>query len=298
MNKGLHPGKKIVEIVMLAPKNFSNYFLAVFTSSDKMLRRKSILLAFSALLFCLPKYAYAACTPLKQIRSEPSFLEQLVKHTPKDRRLSDEELMALLRAGEIKLPPFVVFPPNGPAPLTVDIHWSAISDSGPLLIEFDAEGNGSFRSIKGRFDANSGIHEAKFQNTYEHAATYQPTLRVRDNKGNVVTHKREVIVRSKAQFETELQNTWADFKMALRNRDIAAALNCTHFSARDEYTKILPKVLKSQVPIDEILTDIQFVNITGSYADFKMVRKEGNDLISYTVEFMLDDDGLWRIQSF
>ncbi|MGH7827823.1 MAG: hypothetical protein ACREQ7_21940 [Candidatus Binatia bacterium] len=222
-------------------------------------------------------------------------MEQLAKHTPKDRPLSDKELLSLMRAGKIKFPPFVVYPANGPAPLTVDIQWSLLSNSGPLIVEFDAEGNGSFRSMDGWFDSHSGIHEGKFKNIYDRAAIYQPTLRVRDDKGNVTTHRRQVIVKSRAQFEAELKNTWADFKLALRNRDIAAALDCTHLSARDKYTKILPEILKSPTPTDEILSDIQFVKFAAGRVEFEMVVKE---LMAYMALFRLDDDGVWRIHSF
>jgi hypothetical protein len=107
-----------------------------------------------------------------------------------------------------------------------------------------------------------------------------------------------VTVKSKAQFEAETKVTWADFKTALGHRDIVAALNCTHASARDKYTKILPEVLKSQTPIDQILTDIRFIKLAAGRAEFEMLIKEGNDLVSYMVIFMLDRDGIWRIQFF
>jgi len=249
-------------------------------------------------LFLWPAFVNAACPPLIKSRTEPSFLEQLARHTPKDRPFSGQELSDLTRAGNIKLPTLVVFPPNGPVPLTVTVYWSLLTKGSPSIIELDVEGKGSFRSTDSFFDPNSGIQEGKLNYIYERGGTFQPTLRARDEKGNVRTYQRQVVVKSKVQFETDLKTIWADFKTALRQRNIAAALNCTHASAREKYTKILPAVLKSQTPIDTILKDIKFDKLAAGSAEFEMLVKEGNDLVSYMVVFMIDEDGIWRIQFF
>jgi hypothetical protein len=203
-----------------------------------------------------------------------------------------------MRAGAIKLPSLIVFPPNGPVPLTATVQWFVPTKGSRSIIEVDVEGKGSFRRTESFFDPSSGIQEGKLNHTYARSGTYQPTVRARDEKGSVSTHQREVIVKTTLQFETELKRIWADFKTALRQRDIAAALNCTHASARDKYTKILPEVLKSQSPIDTILTDIKFEKLAAGRAEFEMLVKKGNDLFSYMVVFRIDEDGIWRIQFF
>jgi hypothetical protein len=225
-------------------------------------------------------------------------LEQLAKHSTKGQPLSDQEMLNLMRSGEIKLPTWVVFPPNGPAPLTVEVHWSLLTNGSRYGIETDMEGNGAFVTKDSYFDPSSGIQEGKLKHTYERSGTFQPTLRVREGTGNVRTYLQQIVVKSKAQFETELKTTWADFKTVLSQHNIPAALNCTHASARDKYTKILPEVLKSTTPIDQILTDIQFVNLTPGRAEFRMLGKERNNLVSYMVEFLIDEDGIWRIKFF
>ncbi len=231
-------------------------------------------------------------------RTEPSFLEQLAKRTPRDHPLTDRDLLDLLRSGDLKLPPFIVFPPNGPAPLKVEVRWSVINNSRPAVVEFDPEGNGSYQSADGRFDEHSGIQEGKFIRTYERAGAYRATLRVHDETGHVTTHTRTIDVKPKAVFETEIKSIWADFKAALVQGNLQAALNCTHASAREKYTQILPEVIKSRTPINEILRDIEFVNLLAGQAEFRMLIQEGKDLISYMVLFQLDNDGVWRIKFF
>ena len=249
-------------------------------------------------LFLFSALVNAACPPLVRARTETSFLEQLAKHTPKDRPLTDQELFNLMRAGDIKLPTFVVFPPNGPAPLTVEVRWWLLTNRSRYGIEIDMGGKGGFVTKDDYFDPNSGMQEGKLKHTYERSGTYQPTLRVHEETGNVRNYQQRIDVKPKAQFESELKTIWADFITALRQRDLAAALNCTHASAREKYTQILPEVLKSPTPIDQILTDIQFVGLTPGRAEFEMIVKEGNDLISYMVEFLIDEDGIWRIKFF
>ena len=105
-------------------------------------------------------------------------------------------------------------------------------------------------------------------------------------------------MKSKSRFEAELKAIWADFKTALRQRDLPAALNCTHASARAKYKEILPALIESKTPIDTILTEIEFEKLEARRAVFEMLVKEGSDLISYRVVFLIDQDGIWRIQFF
>ena len=69
------------------------------------------------------------------------------------------------------------------------------------------------------------------------------TLRVHDNAGGVTTHAKQVVAMSKAAFETNLERG-----------DITSALECVHSSVRDAYQKLLPEVLKSDTPINQILS--------------------------------------------
>src|SRR5918992_179286 len=151
------------------------------------------------LLFLCPALVSAACPPLIKIPTEPSFLEQLARHTPKDRPLRDQELSDLMRAGAIKLPSLIVFPPNGPVPLTATVQWFVPTKGSRSIIEVDVEGKGSFRRTESFFDPSSGIQEGKLNHTYARSGTYQPTVRARDEKGSVSTHQREVIVKTTLQ---------------------------------------------------------------------------------------------------
>jgi hypothetical protein len=97
-----------------------NCLSIAFSYRYKIFRHNGALLA---LFLCLPSYVHGACVPLTQAQSEPSLLEQLAaKRTSTDEPLSDTDLRALLHSGDVKLPSFSVFPPNGPAPLTVNIQ--------------------------------------------------------------------------------------------------------------------------------------------------------------------------------
>jgi hypothetical protein len=238
---------------------------------------------------------HAACPPFTKPQ-EMSVMEQLARHAPKDRPLSDEELVKLLKSGDIKSPPLLVSPPSGPAPLTVTVGWFLLSDDSPAQIEIDLEGNETFKPIGVGFDPHSGIQNGKLRHIYEREGTFQVTLRVRDNAGGVTTHAKQVVAMSKAAFETSLQRVWADYKSSLGSGDITSALECMHSSVRDAYQKLLPEVLKSGTPINQILSDIRFERLLGSSAEFEMVIQEPSSEVSYLVTFDLDVDGVWRLR--
>ena len=238
----------------------------------------------------------AACPPLVR-PPETSLIEQLARHTPKHRPLTETELLKLLKNGDIKMPLLQVAPLSGPLPLTINVGLSFLSGDRPAEIEIDLEGNGTFIPVDTRFDPHSGIQERKLSHTYEQEGTFPVTLRVRDNNGAVTTHSKQVVVLSEAAFEAGLQELWVDYKASLRKNDITSALECMHSSVRDEYRRILPEVLKSGTPINHILTDIRFKHLSLLRAEFEMVRPGARGDFSYLVVFELDVDGVWRLRS-
>jgi hypothetical protein len=57
--------------------------------------------------------------------------------------------------------------------------------------------------------------------------------------------------------------------------------------------------LTSQLPtIDAILTDLRFVGAFGSEALFAADRTDDGRPMSFEVRFIVDADGLWRIEGF
>jgi len=246
----------------------------------------------------VPVLLHAACPPLVK-PLEMSLIEQLAKNTPKDRPLTDTELLKLLKSGDITMPPLQVVPLSGPLPLTVNVALSFLSGDGSAEIEIDLDGNGAFKPVDTRFDKHSGIQEGRLKHTYGREGTFQITSRIRGSKGGVSTHSKQVVVMSQAAFETGLQQLWADYKSSLQRNDITSALECMHSLVRDEYRRILPEIIKSGTRINQILTDIRFqhLHLSGPRAEFEMVRPGPSGEFSYLVVFELDVDGVWRLRS-
>jgi hypothetical protein len=48
--------------------------------------------------------------------------------------------------------------------------------------------------------------------------------------------------------------------------------------------------------IDQVLTDIQFVQAVGSMVGFEMLRTDARGQLSYLVRFVVDEDGIWRLR--
>jgi hypothetical protein len=97
-------------------------------------------------------------------------------------------------------------------------------------------------------------------------------------------------------FDTIIQKKWQQFKSALRAGDVAGALL---FIALDERTEFQGVFLNLTVPlssIDQVLTNIQFVQARGYTVEYEMLRTDGGTQFCYSVRFVLDKDGVWRIR--
>ena len=267
----------------------------LFSSLGRILGTHVVLFILAFILEA-PVPLQAACPPLVKPLDMP-LAEQVAKHTPTDRPLTDTELLKRFKNGDIKMPALQVVPLSGPLPLTVSVVLSVLSGDGPTQIEIDLDGSGTFKPVDARFNPHSGIQETKLSHTYESEGTFQMTLRIRDSQGGVTTHSKQVVVMSQAAFEASLHELWVHYKASLQRNDITSALECMHSLVRDEYRRILPEVLKSGTPINRILTDIRFQNLSALRAEFEMMRPGPRGDFSYLVVFEIDVDGVWRLRS-
>lgn len=118
-------------------------------------RRHVAALIFSFIL-AAPIILQAACPPFTKPQ-EMLLLEQLAKYKPKDRPLTDTELLKLVKSGDIKLLPLQVLPASGPAPLTINVAWYFLSGDSPFQFEIDLDGNGLFKPVDAGFDRQIGV---------------------------------------------------------------------------------------------------------------------------------------------
>jgi hypothetical protein len=101
-----------------------------------------------------------------------------------------------------------------------------------------------------------------------------------------------------AVVQNVLRKRWNDLKDALRRSDIQNATNQVTARSRARYQAIFQALLPDLPNIDSILTDLQLLEIREREAICEMIRHDTDGGRSFEVRFRLDEDGIWRIQSF
>jgi len=190
--------------------------------------------------------------------------------------------------------PLMVRPPNGPAPLEVEIKWFTHPIRQPTRFEFDVDGDGVPEwtdTMRGNLYYPRGTH------TYQRPGQFAFTVRVH-HAGQVTTFSAPVKVFSPVDFDRELQTRWETMRDSLRRGDVPAALECIHSESRRRYGEIF-RLLASDLPnVDKILTKITFKEHRRESAIYEMERIDDGRTKLFDVQFEIDADGIWRVRSF
>jgi len=184
-----------------------------------------------------------------------------------------------------------VFPPGGPAPLTVTFHLQNRTGRTLVRYELDTDDNGTA-------DLDTAVFDQP-QATYNAAGLYRARLRATDDQGQVYEATSLVPVMSHAEINAQLQATWAGMKSALRSGDIPAALPFFHSGVRGKYDLILRSIAPEKLAdIDRYLADAFPVEIGHNGAEYEIRRMRDGELYGYPLWFRRDADGIWRLWMF
>ncbi|HBH04646.1 MAG TPA: hypothetical protein DDZ42_22490, partial [Candidatus Rokubacteria bacterium] len=179
-------------------------------------------------------------------------------------------------------------PAVGIAALTVRFELSGLPSE--VLVTWDFDGDGAPDLIAAAGEAPSF--------TYAQPGLYFPTARFQDAQGPPQTAAALVQVYAPGALEGVLQAKWNAMKDALRIGDIPRALTYLAASARARYDEAFRILAGRLQGIDAILTDLEFVDAHGPEALFAMPRTDDGQPLSFAVRFIVDGDGLWRLESF
>ncbi len=179
-------------------------------------------------------------------------------------------------------------PVSGAAPLAVMFSLSVIPTGA--TIQLDSKGNGtndfSGTSLDGKVF------------TYTQPGTYVPTATITDGQGNQFTAQAMVQVVDRAVLDVSLRAKWTALKDALRVGDIPRALTQIALTSRPAYDEAFG-IIASQLPqIDAILTDIALLEVLDGEAFYEALRTDAGVAKSFEIRFIVDVDGVWRIDAF
>jgi hypothetical protein len=130
--------------------------------------------------------------------------------------------------------------------------------------------------------------------TYTAQRLYFPTATVTDASGGQTRASTVVNVFPLPDLVGK-RNT---IKAALRRGDLEGALALISVGRRATYRALLTALGPRLAQIDQMLTDLRFVDQHEGRAEFQMLRVEDGILLSYFVLFAVDQDRIWRLTFF
>ncbi|HEX9659057.1 MAG TPA: hypothetical protein VGA18_02115 [Rhodothermales bacterium] len=133
--------------------------------------------------------------------------------------------------------------------------------------------------------------------TYVEPGLYFPRATVTDEAGVQFTETVPVLVFDQNQLVAMLEAKWSGFRNALRDGDLDGALDLVVERRREAYRQVLENLTVPTTFVDQILTEIRFVQAHAGTAEFEMLRTDERGNVSYLVKFAIDSDGIWRIST-
>jgi len=111
------------------------------------------------------------------------------------------------------------------------------------------------------------------------------------------------VVLDQAELDALLKAKWEGMKTALVNGDIEGALEYfTDGRPRQRYSELydfIEENVPGGIPPEaQKLPEPILIEMEGSFATYILAREEDGTMIEYTLYFVKDGYGLWRIQEY
>jgi len=191
--------------------------------------------------------------------------------------------------------PFQVYvdPPEGLAPFTTTLTISNRTSAAFQRIEVDTNGDGVPDIVLTRLQDNT----AALAITYPDAGMYLVGVKVFDASNNLIySALRKILVRDPGQVALGLVSIYMGMLDRLSFGDITGALNAISVSMRDKYDVVFT-ALQGQMPsIVSQLRTIQDAIVNSEIAELHVTRTTSNGPQTFSILFMRDEDGVWRIE--
>jgi len=231
----------------------------------------------------------AVCPPLDLSAPIVLFLVDqpvIERLTASEGRLSESRLWELYGNGQLKLSPVVIVAEPGPPPATIEAAWAWAAATLPEKIELYVDG------VRAVATTNS----AAARHAVARPGRFHVEARVFLSQGRVRTAVRDILVLDAGTIDSILQARWQTLKDAVRRRDLLAALECVHSSARERAESELREMFAD--PLASALGTIRLREITPGLASYITTAVQQGRHHAWEVRFLPDADGVWRIKSF
>jgi len=144
----------------------------------------------------------------------------------------------------------------------------------------------------------TGISPSEYQANFTVEGIYSITARVTDGQSILRTDTVAITVFNLIQMDTLLKGKWNGMKGALAAGNMNGAMAFLTPGAQSRYRPGF-EALGADLPIIiASLPGIELLGVGEESAEYVMIRSQNGQNRLYIIEFGLDANGLWRIQSF
>lgn len=187
---------------------------------------------------------------------------------------------------------------SGMAPLTMTFNYS-FQGTAPQIQTVEMSYLGTCNSgISGcTYDVNSNDPGVALSYTYLASGTYPATLTLIDINGNSYQATLNVVVEDPSAIDAAIRKTWSDFTAALGTGNRAAALNALDYTGQQNYSPVFDALLPEMPTIVSGFSPLTQSSITISDGEYFLVRTQDGQKNAFFVDFILDMDGVWRLDS-
>jgi len=133
--------------------------------------------------------------------------------------------------------------------------------------------------------------------TYNSPGIYLPTVSITDSAGIVYTQNVPIVVLDKAAIDRMLARTWADFANALANGSKPMAMQALTALAQVKYGPIFDALMPYFPAIVSTWSLPQPSTITRDCAEYGINKTINGVNRIFLITFVLDSDGVWRMEA-
>ncbi len=179
---------------------------------------------------------------------------------------------------------------SGISPLTTYFSVSTSIPNTVTTYHMDYEGDSIIDYTGATFN--------NINHTYTTAGVYYPTVTVTDSQSNTYSDTIAIVVLNTTQMDALLRAKWNAMKNALANQNVNGALiEITEDS--QEMFRYNFELMQSILPaIVQDMGNITLKALENNKAEYEMTVIQDGVERSYYIEFVVDSNGIWRINFF
>jgi hypothetical protein len=138
--------------------------------------------------------------------------------------------------------------------------------------------------------------EPKITNSYQDPGLFFPKVVILDSQGNRFEETTLVHVIAREEVEPLLRSKWEGMKTALVNGDVEGALQYFVATSRDRYRQTFTDLGNERINfLFSTIIEFKIFTLYGKVAGCGAVRIEGGRRYAYPVNFVQDENGIWKI---